>query len=37
MKKVVILLFVCLFLSGCVMTGDAWYHPYGSQYFGEEG
>jgi uncharacterized protein YceK len=36
MKKVMILLSLCLLLSGCAMTGDTWYHPYGSQYFGEE-
>ncbi len=36
MKKVMILLFVCLVLSGCAMTGDAWYHPYGQQYLGED-
>ena len=29
MKKLVILLFICLFLAGCVTTGDAWYHAYG--------
>ena len=36
MKKLVILLFICLFLAGCVTTGNAWYHAYGKPYFGEK-
>ena len=34
MKKVMILLSLCLLLSGCAMTGDTWYHPYGPEYSG---